>query len=76
MRPLNRFSAPLLPNTQFPTFKFFVIPAPDIRTKPETPARPGKEGLLDLTGTLQARFREEIAQMILDVNTYLCPTVS
>jgi hypothetical protein len=61
---------------QFPTFKFFVIPSPDIRTKPETPARPGKEGLLDLTGTLQSRFREEIARMILDVNTYLCPAGS
>jgi len=58
---------------QFPKFKFFVIPAPDIRTKEETPAKAGKEGLLDLDGKLHARFKSEISQLISEVNAYIEP---
>jgi Overcoming lysogenization defect protein-like, TOPRIM domain len=59
---------------EFPKYKFFVIPAPDIRTKEETPAKPGKEGLLDLAGTLQPQFKSEISQLISEVNAYLKPS--
>jgi predicted ATP-dependent endonuclease of OLD family len=57
----------------FPKFKFFVIPAADVRTKPETQAKPGKEGLLDLDGTIRPQFQPAISQLISEVNAYLKP---
>lgn len=56
---------------QFPKFKFFVIPAEDIRTKPARPEKQGKEGLLDARGVLHPRFKDELSQLILEINTYL-----
>jgi hypothetical protein len=54
-----------------PKYRFFVIPAPDIRTKDASSARSGKEGLLDRAGKLQPRFQTPIAQMISDANSFL-----
>jgi energy-coupling factor transporter ATP-binding protein EcfA2 len=55
----------------FPMYRFFVIPAPDIRTKPSIPAKLAKAGVLDVTGKLQSQFRPQIAQLISDANTFL-----
>jgi AAA domain, putative AbiEii toxin, Type IV TA system len=61
---------------EFPMYRFFVIPAPDIRTKASSSAKPEKEGLLDITGKLQSRFQTQITQMISDANTFLASTRS
>jgi hypothetical protein len=55
----------------FPMYRFFVIPAPDIRTKAGTPAKPAKAALLDISGELQFQFRAQIAQLISDANSFL-----
>jgi predicted ATPase len=56
---------------EFPQYRFFEIPASDIRTKPSTPAKTGKEGLLDVNGTLRYEFRQQMVQLISDANTFL-----
>ena len=61
---------------EFPMYRFFVIPALDIRTKTSSPAKPGKEGLLDTTGKLQSQFQQQIAQMISEANAFLTSTGS
>lgn len=35
---------------EFPMYRFFVVPAPDLRTKPSTPVKLAKGGLLDSSG--------------------------
>ena len=61
---------------EFPMYRFFVVPAPDIRTKPNSPAKTGKEGLLDSKGELQPQFRQQVAKMISDANSFLTSTIS
>jgi predicted ATP-dependent endonuclease of OLD family len=61
---------------EFPMYRFFVIPAPDIRTKPNSPAKAGKEGLLDSEGKLQTQFRQQVEKMISDANSFLISSTS
>jgi energy-coupling factor transporter ATP-binding protein EcfA2 len=61
---------------EFSMYRFFVIPAPDVRTKASSPAKPGKEGLLDTAGKFQSQFQQQITQMISDANNFLTSTGS
>ncbi len=55
---------------RFPEFKFFVLPAEDIRTKPARTPKNGTEGLLDNTGNVRPKYRAATESIISEVCTY------
>ncbi len=61
---------------EFPMYRFFVIPAADIKTKPSRPAKPGKEGLLDSEGKLRSQFQQQIVEMISKANSFVISSTS
>ncbi|TAN08685.1 MAG: hypothetical protein EPN38_01825 [Rhodanobacteraceae bacterium] len=57
----------------YPNYSFTCIPMDDVRTKPDRPARPGKQGLLDEKLTLRDDMREQVTKIFDDVRTYMKP---
>lgn len=58
---------------QFPAYHFFAIPANDVRTKKEVPARPAVEGLLDdQNKTIRPEHIEQTRRLFDEANQYLC----
>jgi hypothetical protein len=55
----------------FPNYRFFVIPADDVRTKPERPPKSAVTGLLDERGLLRPDLADEVPRVIQEVNTAL-----
>ncbi len=55
----------------FPQFKFIVIPANDVRSKPERPLRRKVVGLLDEEYKLREEFRENVRAFLEEANDYL-----
>ena len=53
---------------KFPEYRFFVIPADDVRTKPD---KPDLEGLLDEKYQLRTEYRAEMTKIINDINDFL-----
>jgi predicted ATPase len=54
----------------YPDYKFVVIPADDVRTKPETKARPRVEGLLNEDYQLKSEYQGQMAQLFDEINGY------
>jgi predicted ATPase len=65
--------APLL-GKEFPQYKFFVIPAEDVRSKRKRAAVRATRGLLDEDRRLRAEYRNDVAELLGAVNTYLART--
>lgn len=57
----------------YPKYKFMCIPMEDVRTKPERPMRPGKQGLLDEHLALRSDMREPVNQIFNDIRSYMAP---
>lgn len=58
-----------LENT-FPKYKFFYIPANDIRTKPEVKPRKKIEGLLDEKREIRSEYKEKTEELFKKINSY------
>ncbi len=56
---------------EFPKYKFAVIPADDVRTKPAVSARDATQGLLDEEGRIREGRRDETRAVLEQVGTYL-----
>ncbi|MFS6938021.1 ATP-dependent nuclease [Neisseria animaloris] len=56
---------------EFPDYKFEIIPADDVRTKPAREAVGEKQGLLDTEKRLQEQHREEMNSIFDSLNEYL-----
>lgn len=57
--------------SRFPQFKFFVIPAPDVRTKKAAPQRAEVVGLLDEGGKLRDDYRAAVEEMFDEIRVLL-----
>jgi hypothetical protein len=56
---------------EFPNYRFFTIPADDVRTKEAKTARDALGGLLDKDGKLDERYASDIREMFRDINQVL-----
>lgn len=56
---------------RFPSFKVLEIPAEDVRTKPSTPAKPEKHGLLAPGGTVRPELVDDLRARVLELRDYL-----
>lgn len=54
---------------EFPDYRFFVIPAADVRSKAATPAKDAVVGILDQDGRVREEYRAEIARILQEINT-------
>lgn len=57
--------------SRFPQFRFFVIPAPDVRTKKAVSQRPEVAGLLDEKGNLRDGYRTTTEEMFDEIKALL-----
>jgi hypothetical protein len=55
----------------FPNYKFFAIPADDVRSKPARNAQAEIEGLLDNDGVIYPNYEEPIKNIFGDINITL-----
>ena len=58
-------------NAEFPEFRFFCIPADDIRTKQAQPARNAISGLLDEQFLVRDTYVEDVKKLMTDIGTFL-----
>jgi hypothetical protein len=58
----------------FPEFNFSVLPAEDIRTKPDRPAKSGTVGLLDKNGNVRPEFHTAVEGLVSGVYDYFDTT--
>ncbi len=58
-------------NCEFPNFKFFAIPADDIRTKPAQKSKQEVTGLLDKENKIDEKFKKETRSIFGTVNAYM-----
>lgn len=68
----KKISVPKLQQS-FPDYKFFSIPADDVRFKKYQAEKQEKEGLLDTKNVLLGKFRADTITLIKNVNEYLKP---
>lgn len=54
---------------EFPDYRFFVIPAMDVRSKAATPAKDAVVGILDQDGRVREKYRAEITRILQEINT-------
>ncbi len=57
---------------EFPHYKFFLLPAHDIRTKPPTKARGPVEGLFDSSGSIPVERQGAARDLIARLNAAMC----
>lgn len=69
----DRAATAQLLTTQFPKYRFEVIPAKDVRTKDAVSARPPVEGLLDDKGVLRAELAAETKLLLERLRNHLAP---
>lgn len=70
---LDKNKEDLIPvlETEFPDYKFFAIPADDVRTKPAVPAKDAVKGLLDEHGAIRTEYKEQLTGLFGDINSSL-----
>lgn len=56
---------------RFPEYRFYELPAPDIRTKRATEARDAVEGLLDLHGEIRQESASELDSVLTEIGHFL-----
>lgn len=59
-------------NARFPRYRFYCIPADDVRTKGARASRSEVKGLLDDNGCLRPEFRSDLISVVGDASAYLC----
>lgn len=55
---------------KFPHYKFYIMPADDVRSKPETRAKDAVEGLVDREGNIKEKYEGEITDVFREINSY------
>lgn len=55
---------------EFPHYKFYIMPADNVRPKPETPAKHAVEGLVDREGNIKEKYKEEIIDVFREINSF------
>jgi hypothetical protein len=58
-------------SASFPNYKFFAIPADDVRSKPARQARPAVAGLIDSDGNVSSSHKESISSLFMNINKYM-----
>lgn len=53
---------------QFPNYRFFAIPADDVRTKAAVPQRTARIGILDQNGAIRQEHKDAMAELVANVN--------
>lgn len=55
---------------KYSNYKFFVIPADNVRFKPETPAKEAVEGLIDSGGNIIEEHKGEVINIFKEINSF------
>ena len=55
---------------KFPQYKFYIMPADNVRPKPETPAKNAVEGLVDKEGNIKEKYKGKITGIFGEINSY------
>lgn len=55
---------------KFPHYKFDIMPADNVRSKPEIPAKDAVEGLVDREGNIKEKYKGEITDIFREINSF------